>query len=286
MSTAFHPQTDGLTERKNQWLEQYLHLVMANSKEWSNLLPLATLVHNNSANSSTRLAPNQLLIGREPPATPAQAEGGDNPLAELRVKQLRERRVMATQALNRKAQNHPLDPPRWTKGQKVWLDAKNLMLSYGTIKLAPRRHGPFEIEKVMSPVVYKLRLPPQWNIHPVFHASLLTPYTETKEHGENYMRPPPDMIEGEAEYEVETIRAHCYQRRKLQYLIKWKGYPESDNTWEPMDNVCTPQLIKKYHVTHPLEDKRTTVQARTTSPNPCPNWPLLTPKPTTTTSPT
>ena len=83
MSTAFHPQTDGLTERKNQWIEQYLHLVMGNSEDWSNLLPLATLVHNNSANSTTRLAPNQLLIGREPPATPAQAEGGDNPLAEL-----------------------------------------------------------------------------------------------------------------------------------------------------------------------------------------------------------
>src|SRR5216683_1178410 len=201
---------------------------------------------------------------------------------------------MATQALNRKAQNHPLGPPRWTKGQKVWLDAKNLMLSYGTIKLAPRRHGPFEIEKVVSPVVYKLRLPPQWNIHPVFHASLLTPYAETKEHGENYTRPPPDMIEGEAEYEVEAVQAHRYRRRKLQYLIKWKGYPNSDNTWEPLDNICAPQLIKKYHATHPLEDKKTTVQARTISPisqstrsfdvplrNTHPHWPL-----TTDTSPT
>src|SRR6266851_7122962 len=263
---------DGLTEQKNQWLEQYLHLVMANSKEWSNLLPLATLVHNNSANSTTRLASNQLLIGREPPATLVQAEGTDNPLAELRVKQLRERRIMTTQALNRMAQRYSPGPPRWTKGQKVWLDAKNLALSYGTIKLAPRQHGPFEIEKVMSPVVYRLRLPPQWNIHPIFHASLLTPYVETKEHGENFTRPPPDMIKGEAEYKVEAIRAHRYQRRKLQYLIKWKGYPESDNTWEPTDNICAPQLTKKYHVTHPLEDKRTTVQARTISPTSQPTW--------------
>ncbi len=173
---------------------------------------------------------------------------------------------MTIQALNRIAQKHSPGPPRWTIGQKVWLNMKNLALPYGTIKLVPRRHGPFEVEKVMSPVVYRLRLPPQWNIHPVFHASLLTPYAETKEHGENYTRPPPDMIEGEAEYEVEAIRAHRYQRRKLQYLIKWKGYPESDNTWEPLDNVCAPQLIKKYHATHPLEDKRVTVQARTISP--------------------
>jgi len=179
-----------------------------NNKEWSELLPLATLVHNNSANSSTRLTPNQLLIGREPPATPTHGEGAENPLAEQHIKQLRERRVLVTQALNRLAQKHALDAPRWTKGQKVWLNVKNLVLPYRTIKLVPRRHGPFTIEEVRSPIVYKLWLPPQWNIHPVFHASLLTPYVETVEHGENYSRPPPDMIEGEEQYEVEAIQAH------------------------------------------------------------------------------
>ena len=73
---------DGLTECKNQWLEQYLHLVAGNDKEWSTLLAMATLVHNNATNAMTGLAPNQLLIRREPPATPAQEEGSDNPLAE------------------------------------------------------------------------------------------------------------------------------------------------------------------------------------------------------------
>ncbi len=66
------------------------------------------------------------------------------------------------------------------------------------------------------------------------------PYVETKEHGENYMRPPPDMIEGEVEYKVEAIRTHQYHQCKLQYLIKWRGYPESDNTWEPVKNVQAP----------------------------------------------
>jgi hypothetical protein len=82
MSMAFHPQTDGLMERKNQWLGQYLQLVAADTKEWSNLLPLATLVHNNLANSTTRLAPNQLLIRQECLAMPVQGEGSENPLAE------------------------------------------------------------------------------------------------------------------------------------------------------------------------------------------------------------
>jgi len=62
MSMAYHPQTDRLTECKNQWLEQYLRLVAGNNKEWSTLLAMATLVHNNSANSTTGLMPNQLLI--------------------------------------------------------------------------------------------------------------------------------------------------------------------------------------------------------------------------------
>jgi hypothetical protein len=135
----------------------------------------------------------------------AQGEGIDNPLAEQRARQLGEQRVMATQALNKAAQNQPLDPPRFTKGQKVWLDTKNLALPYGSIKLAPRWHGPFEIEEVRSPVVYQLKLPPQWTIHPVFHASLLMPYIETNEHSANYTRPPLDMIEGEEQYEVEAI---------------------------------------------------------------------------------
>jgi len=97
---------------------------------------------------------------------------------------------------------------RWKKGQEVWLDAKNLALPYGTIKLALRRHGPFKVKKVLSLVADQLRLPPQWTIHPVFHASLLTPYIKTKEHGENYSRPLPDLIDNREQYEVETIRSH------------------------------------------------------------------------------
>jgi hypothetical protein len=93
-------------------------------------------------------------------------------------------------------------------GQRVWLEAKNLTLPYGLIKLAPRCHRPFQITQMISPVMYKIALLPQWTIHPVFHASLLTPYVETKEHSENYSRPPPDLIGGKEQYEVETIRSH------------------------------------------------------------------------------
>ena len=97
-------------------------------------------------------------------------------------------------------------------------------------------------------MVYELALPPQWKIHPVFHASLLTPYVETPAHGPNYTRPPPDLVEGEAEWEVERILAHRYfgRQKKLQYLVKWLGYPESDNTWEPVENLHADDLIQDY----------------------------------------
>jgi len=60
----------------------------------------------------------------------------------------------------------------------------------------------------MGPITYCLKLLDQWQIHPVFHASLLSPYQETETHGPNFLQPPPDLIEGEEEYEVEAIIAH------------------------------------------------------------------------------
>jgi len=107
--------------------------------------------------------------------------------------------------------------------------------------------------------MYKLELPFQWTIHLVFHASLLTPYIEMIEHRENFSQPPPDLVDNDEQYKVETIWSHQHQGRKrqLQYLIKWLGYPESDNTWEPVENIQAPALIKQYHRCHPLEAIKT-----------------------------
>jgi Chromo (CHRromatin Organisation MOdifier) domain len=89
----------------------------------------------------------------------------------------------------------------------------------------------------------------------VFHTSLLTPFVETPSHGLNFTRPPPDLIDGEEEYEVDRICSHQRwgHHKTLQYLIKWKGYPESDNTWEDANQIHAPALIKLYHQTNALE---------------------------------
>ena len=104
---------------------------------------------------------------------------------------------------------------KWTKGKEleqryktgdlVWLEGHNLRIDWPSVKLAPKRYGLFKIGKALSPITYQLELPPQWKIHDVFHADLLTPYHETKLHGPNFTKPPPDLINGEEEYEVKEI---------------------------------------------------------------------------------
>jgi hypothetical protein len=105
----------------------------------------------------------------------------------------------------------------------------------------------------MSAVNYRLELPTQWSIHPVFHIDLLTPYRETITHGANYQRPPPDLVDNEEEYEVETILdSRLFGRRKrLQYLVKWAGYPDSDNMWVDKDDVFAEDKVREFKRRNP-----------------------------------
>jgi Chromo (CHRromatin Organisation MOdifier) domain len=117
------------------------------------------------------------------------------------------------------------------KGQMVWLDLRHLKTNYHK-KMAPKREGQFEIEEVLGPVTYQLKLPESWWIHKVFHAALLRFYWENEVYGENYIRPPPDIEEGEV-YEVEQILKHRKRGRGYEYLVKWVGYPITEASWEP-----------------------------------------------------
>jgi len=105
----------------------------------------------------------------------------------------------------------------------------------------------------MSPVNYRLKLPTEWRIHDVFHIDLLTPYRETDLHGSNYSRPAPDLIDNEEEYKVEKIldSRQFGRRRKRQYLIKWKGYPDSDNEWVDKRDVHAPEAIREFENQNP-----------------------------------
>jgi len=87
----------------------------------------------------------------------------------------------------------------------------------------------------------------------VFHINLLTPYHKTDLHGSNYSRPAPDLVDNEEEYEIEKVLdvRHFGKRRKKQYLVKWKGYPDSDNEWVDKKDVHTPDAIREFENRNP-----------------------------------
>jgi hypothetical protein len=97
----------------------------------------------------------------------------------------------------------------------------------------------------------------------------LLPYQETQEHGHNFTDPPPELIEGQEEWEVEQILDMRLYRCKRQYLIKWKGYSDAHNSWEPEENVWAPKLIlafKNKEGCKPHQKKRTRIETATLCP--------------------
>jgi hypothetical protein len=187
LSSAFHPQTDGISERKNQWIEQYLRLVTSTSPEdWTHWLAIAMAVHNNRRNETTGLSPNQILLGYKLTLQPEENTPLNNEAIETRVQNMNEKRVQAINAINQIAQAKQAMMSQYKLGEQVWLEATHLKIRHQKTKLKPKRYGPFKIIKEISPVVYQLKLPVAWRIHNVFHASLLLPYHETTTHSPNF----------------------------------------------------------------------------------------------------
>jgi hypothetical protein len=257
-STAYHPRTDGQSERSNQWVETAIRFISDHHQtNWAPYLPIAQFAHNNWPSETTRKSPFFLLMGYHPRADWVSSSS-PLPQVTLRLEQLKQARNTAQQLMIKAQQSwvKHRDTPRYKEGDQVWLEGKNLRLSQPTAKLAPRRHGPFKVIKVLSPVSYQLQLPTQWSIHPVFHIDLLTPYRETITHGPNYQRPLPDLVDGAEEYSVEKIldSRKFGKRRRLQYLVQWEGYPDSDNMWVDKDDVFADDKIREFKTLNPAKE--------------------------------
>ena len=241
LSTAYHPQTDRQTERTNQEVETYLRIFCANNPhQWSKFLTSAEFQHNSVPHSLTKVSPFSLLLGYDPHSYPALGKTF-LPALESCLSSLDSARKEAlavhesARCIMTERSSQSFSP--WKVGDRVWLEATNLRIPYPSRKLAPKQHGPFEIAQVLSSLVYRLCLPPTWKIHDVFHATLLSPYRQTEAHGPSFSRPPPDVIDSEEEYEVDHIVSHKGSPGRRQYLTAWKGYPSSENTWEPKVNL-------------------------------------------------
>src|SRR3954463_12436004 len=263
ISTAFHPQTDGQTERTNRTLEDMLRaFTNYQQNNWEDNLPYAEFACNNATNSSTGLTPFYINHGHNPINPYAQL--GTIPDKNPTVNEILEEIVYIqkvaqdTLAIAKANQEQFANKKRrdltFSVGNQVLLSTKNIDLASQanrpSRKLKHRFIGPYTVTQQISPVAYKLDLPTTLKIHPVFHVSLLKPYQQPTDypHRETTSPPPPEItINDDTEYEVEQILDDRTKRHKKEYLVKWKGYPEYDSTWEPEDHLINAEeVIKDY----------------------------------------
>ena len=242
MSTAYHPQTDGQTERSNRTLEDMLrHFVSPNQDDWDIRLPCCEFAVNNAWNASTGSTPFFLNHG-EHPRTPVSADI----VCRLPAAKAFEGRVNAAIAKARDcltAARTRMKTSDDTKrrdlefqvNDKVLLSTKNLKLAMaGSPKFKAKYIGPFEIVQKIGKVAYKLNLPETLSrLHPVFHVSLLKGWVEGSIHED--VIPSPILVDGKVEYFIEKVISHrevqIGKGKKREFLVQWKGYGPEENTW-------------------------------------------------------
>jgi hypothetical protein len=270
LTTAYHPQADGSTEHVNQEIEQFLRAYYNHTQNnWATLLPYAEMAHNTHKHSATKKTPFELLHGYTPKWPGQMIPDHNVPSLEHRINELQNSRSeaqaalkIAQEAMKIQHDRYGEEGPDWKIGDLVYLDGKNLKVQYPTAKLAQKRQGPLEIIDKIGKTSYKLKTPHHWKIHNVFHGSLLTPYKETEAHGPNHTQPLPTLINNEEEYEVEQIIDiwRFGKKQSWQYFVKWKGYPDSENTWEPLGNLRNlQQLLTQWHDKNPKKPKPLTL---------------------------
>jgi hypothetical protein len=259
LSTAFHPQTDGQTERANRTLEEGLRAYVDYSqRDWDTHLLAAEIAFNNSVHASTGFTPFYLNSGqhfRLPMDAAVQAaQQNANPTSAQRIEQLARdlQRAKDNLLFAQQRQAKYADRSRraftFQVGDRVLLSTEHLALKSAgqTPKLLAKYIGPFPVVRVVSNVSYELALPPSLRIHPTFHISKLRRYQDGSAafpHRPSLQRPPPDVMpDGEEEWEVERVvgvRTRRYGRSsRKEYLVLWKGYPDHEKSWEPAAHLA------------------------------------------------
>lgn len=258
-STAYHPQTDGQSERANRTLEDILrHYINPLQDDWDDKLDLAEFAINNSVNPTTGYTPFYLAYGLHPPtaldlATNPLVPASDGFLTEIK-EALDHARHNITEAQLRQADyaNRQRRDVTFQPGDKVRLSTNNLRLpSTMTKKFADKYIGPLEVEKQINPVAYKLKLPSTLRIHPVFHVSLLQPWHTASDipHPDTTVYRPPPVVPEDNQWLVDRLLDKRTYRGTVQYLVRWLGYGPEEDSWVNKEGV-EDSLIETYEATH------------------------------------
>lgn len=267
LSTAYHPETDGQTERLNQILEQYLRIyVNYQQDDWVSLLPLAEFAYNNSPHSATQLTPFFANKGYHPQLTVHQEEVTSVEAAQMATdleslhQYLRDQLNVAVKQYASAAAPRRSPIPNLEVGDLCWLDTRNIKTKRPMKKLDHKRIGPYRIIDKVSTHARRLELPrPLRAIHPVFHVSLLEPHRENIIPHRTISPPPPIEIDGDMEYEVaEILDSKIDRRRKddfgLLYKVRWRGYgPEHDTDLLASNLDNAPELVNDFHARFPAK---------------------------------
>ena len=254
LTSGYHPQSNGQTERLNQELETCLRcLVSQNQASWSKHLTWVEYAHNTLPTSATGLSPFQCAYGYQPPLFQETEGEVTVPSAHAMVRRCHRiwaaaRRVLLRSATRMKsvADRQRRPAPCYRPGQKVWLATKDLPLHVMSRKLAPKFIGPFPVSNVVNPVSVRLKLPRSLKVHPTFHVSKVKPLTESTLVPASKPPPPPRIVDGGPTYTVKRLLAVRKRGRGRQFLVDWEGYGPEERSWIPSSFVVDRSLIEDF----------------------------------------
>lgn len=249
MSTASHPQTDGITERVHRVIGQVLRSVVNHSQtNWEERLPYCEFAYNDMVQGSTCQTPFYLNFGRHPlsvpeASVPLPSATPDSSSAVPWLRLQSEAVRLAKDSLRAAMDDQTLAADRtrtditFKKGDLVMVhrDFMSTPVSRDQpcSKLKPRWFGPFTVIQVLSRATVKLKLPFDCRVHPVFNVAALKPYFHDDVIRVPAAAPPAPLVDadGHERYIVDSVLSHRIFRGRDQYLVRWVGYEEP--TWEP-----------------------------------------------------